>query len=153
MKKIALIIALVALVALALVACGNGGNSNKVTVHCSVSFVVDGVYILDGYEYDAVGTADAAPSVLKAAEDALMVNDIGYELDSNGKAFAMVADIDGTEYRTGTDAAGENVCAWVFTVNGEEPKARAGDTTLTANDVIEFSYFKTPIGTTGGAEE
>ena len=149
MKKVALIIALVALVALALIACGNGGNSNKVTVHCTVSFSVDGVYILDGYEYDAVGTADAAPSVLKAAQDALLVNDIGYELDSNQKAFAMVADIDGTEYRTGTDAAGENVCAWVFTVNGEEPSARAGDTTLSANDIIEFTYFRVPIGKVG----
>ena len=138
--------------AVLLVACGGGGNSNNIKVKCTVSVSVDGNYIIDAFEFEATGTKDSAPSVLKACEDALILNDIGYEMDAEGKQFDMICDIDGTEYRAGMDATGENMCAWVYTINGEEPNSKAVDTKVKEGMIIEFSYYRIPTGSNSEAE-
>ena len=147
-NKIIISLLLVVLVAIVFTACaGNNANENSTKTKCTISVSVDGNYILDGYEYDAVAT-----NVLQAAADALLLNDIDYEFDSNGKSFAMIKDVDGTEYASGQDAEGKNICAWVPTVNNEEPKSRAGDIKLEEGMGIEFTYFREPIVTSDNSE-
>ena len=73
-NKIIISLLLVVLVAIVFTACaGNNANENSTKTKCTISVSVDGNYILDGYEYDAVAT-----NVLQAAADALLLNDIDY---------------------------------------------------------------------------
>lgn len=124
----------VVMLSVAMVSCGaNNGTVDGVTVNCTVSVVANDMYILEEFTYDAVGTAEEAPSILKAVTDALFVNDIAYLADENG--FESISDVEGNVYENGADNY-----FWICTVDGEEIKGRAGNVHVEADQVIVYTY-------------
>lgn len=132
-RFMALAIAVVMLSVCMISCAGNGGTVDGITVNCTVSVVVDDTYILEEFTYDAVGTKEEGPTILKAVTDALFVNDIAYLADDNG--FESISDVEGNEYANGTDNY-----FWICTVDGEEIRGRAGNILVEPGQVIVYTY-------------
>ena len=132
-RILALVIAVLVL-SVAMISCSNGaGDVEGIQVNCTVSVVVGDMYILEEFNYDAIGTAEEAPTVLKAVADALFVNDIDYLDDGNG--FESISDVDGNVYENGADNY-----FWICTVDGEEIKGRAGNVEISEGQVIVYTF-------------
>lgn len=132
-RILALVIAALML-SVVMISCSNGtGDVDGIQVNCTVSVVVGDTYILEEFNYDAIGTEDEAPTVLKAVADALLVNDIDYLDDGNG--FESISDVDGNVYENGVDNY-----FWICTVDGEEIRGRAGNVEISEGQVIVYTY-------------
>ena len=78
-----------------------------------------------------------APTVLDAFIEGCVANSIDYTLTDDEKS---VVDVD--EYLDHRDEATGDNYYWIYTVNGEEPKAgRACDINVADGDVIEYIYI------------
>ncbi len=151
MRVAALILSAVILGA-AMVSCGN--KAEKVSVKSTISVVVDGETKFGPVEVVSEGTAEAVPTVLQAAQEAFIANEVPYEVtDTSLKSVTL----DGTVYAGGSDAV--NIYTWLYTINGEEPEAgRASTIAVNEGDDIVFNYDVRPINPeditpTGGDEE
>lgn len=132
-RLLALAIA-VLMISVCMISCGNGvGKVEGIKVNCTVSVMVGDTYILEEYNYDAVGTAEMGPTVLKAVADALLVNDIAYLDDGSG--FESISDVDGNVYENGADNY-----FWICTVDGDEIRGRAGNVEVEDGQVIVYTY-------------
>lgn len=141
-RIIALIFAFVIILS-AFASCGN--SSPKVEVNCTISVVVDGEYILDHYAYKVSGTEETPPTVLKAADEALLTVKIPHEIDSDYYSFVSISNGE-VEYRTGLDTEGKNICVWMYTANGEEPRnGRAGTNPVLEGQDIVFTFIREPL--------
>lgn len=130
----------VVMLCLALASCG----SPKVTVNCTMSFVIDGEYILQEFPCEVQGTEENPPTVLQAAREALQMVEYSYTLDDEELGFASI-NYDGVDYTAGIDENG-NICYWGYTANGEEPeKGRAGSNLVLEGQKIVFTYNCEPI--------
>lgn len=144
MKKIrftalALVILMIALTA---VSCG-GEKAEKVAVKCTVSAVVDNETKFGPYEVTVEGTVDNPPTVLKAVETALQLNEITFTIADDGLGFKSIT-LDGNEYKNYADDV--NIYGWYYTANGIEPEnGRMGINLVVEGDVIELIYSATPF--------
>lgn len=144
MKKIrftalALVILMIALTA---VSCG-GEKVEKVAVKCTVSAVVDNETKFGPYEVTVEGTVDNPPTVLKAVETALQLNEITFTIADDGLGFKSIT-LDGNEYKNYADDV--NIYGWYYTANGIEPEnGRMGINLVVEGDVIELIYSATPF--------
>ena len=144
MKKIrftalALVILMIALTA---VSCG-GEKVEKVAVKCTVSAVVDNETKFGPYEVTVEGTVDNPPTVLKAVETALQLNEIAFAIADDGLGFKSIT-LDGNEYKNYADDV--NIYGWYYTANGIEPEnGRMGINLVVEGDVIELIYSATPF--------
>lgn len=140
MKKnriMALVLAVVML-SMVMVSCN---KAEKVSVKATVSLVVDGETKFGPFEVTSEGTVDAAPTVLQAVNEALILNEIASENDGMGLTSVT---LDGTVYAKGSDDV--NIYSWYYTVNGAEPKAgRAGNNALVEGDEIVYIFEVRPI--------
>ena len=144
MKKIrftalALVILMIALTA---VSCG-GEKVEKVAVKCTVSAVVDNETKFGPYEVTVEGTVDNPPTVLKAVETALQLNEIAFAIADDGLGFKSIT-LDGNEYKNYADDV--HIYGWYYTANGIEPEnGRMGINLVVEGDVIELIYSATPF--------
>lgn len=148
-KILALVLAAIML-SLTLASCG---GSPKVSVTCKISVMLDGEYICDHYEYTVEGTEKNPPTVLQAAREALQILEIPFEVDDLGNSFESIS-YDGVDYKTGLNAAGDTIYAWIYTADGVEPETgRAGVNPVLEGQQIEFTYVGTPLNPQEFSEE
>ncbi len=142
MKKLRVAALMLALVILTLTMAACSG-AEKVTVNCKVSVMVGDEYIVDNYAYAVTGTTEAPPTVLQAVREACQALDIPTEADDAGLSLLSVTS-DGTTYTSGSD--GENINAWVYTVDGVAPESgRAGNNLVQEGQSICFTFESTSI--------
>ena len=152
MKKIRVAALAVALVMLCL-AMASCGGSPKVSVNCTITVAAGEEPIITGYQYTVQGTEENPPTVLQATREALQLLEVAYEVDDDGQSFTSISS-DGVDYKIGLDEAGENIWAWVYTVDGVEPESgRAGTNPVLEGQNIVFSYVATPLNPEVFSEE
>lgn len=137
MKKIKVIALTMVLVVLAVcaVACG----SEKVSVNCTVSVVVNGETVLDGYEYTVQNNVETPPTVLQAGIEVFTMVEYPYETDEDGLTITCLT-IDGVEYRAGQAEDG-SFGYWSYTADGNAPESgRAGNNAVLEGQHIVFSF-------------
>lgn len=140
MKKIKVMALAMALVMLAMcaVACG----SEKVSINCTISVVVDGETYLENYAYTVEGNAENPPTVLQAAAEAFQTIDWSYALDENESTFTSIT-VGGVEYTAGLAEDG-SYSYWGYTADGVEPSSgTAGANAILEGQHIVFSFNKT----------
>ena len=142
MKKIRIIALAIAMVMLCmtLAACN---SSPKVSVTFTLSIVNGEEVYLDNYSYTVEGTEAEPPTVLQAVREACQMVEIATEADEAGLSLGSLT-YDGVTIEN-MSSDGENIYAWVYTVNGEDAPGRAGQTAVQEGWHIEYSVFTTPI--------
>ena len=104
--------------------------------------IANGEKVVDGIEHQLSVNENKIPTILDAARDALDTNGIMNEVEDELISITVA----GTKYAMGKDDT--NVYAWIYRVNGVEPKSGRMNTNLIEDGQnIELELISIPLET------